>query len=116
LLALAVENQKRIPDGLITHDIKSEDIIVVDWIHSENELSKNISGKSNLKWPDATTITKQLRDYCQRQSIKEEWKKSVHEFCGGPQKLDNVLSSHLEFKIGEQHGKEKENVQSGVQG
>lgn len=82
LLALAAENRKRVPDGLIVHDITPQDIIVVDWIHSENYLSKEISGKSNLKWPDATTISEQLRDYCQKQSVKEEWKKRVHEFLG----------------------------------
>ncbi len=82
LLALASENRKRIPEGLVVHEITSQDIIVVDWIHSENELSKNISSKSKLKWPDAPTISEQLKDYCQKQSVKEEWKKSVNNFLG----------------------------------
>jgi len=82
LLALASENRKRIPEGLVVHEITSQDIIVVDWIHSENELSKNISSKSKLKWPDAPTISVQLKDYCQKQSVKEEWKKSVNNFLG----------------------------------
>jgi hypothetical protein len=82
LLALASENRKRIPEGLVVHEITSQDIIVVDWIHSENELSKNISSKSKLKWPDAPTISEQLKDYCQKQSVKEEWEKSVNNFLG----------------------------------
>lgn len=82
LLALAAENRKRIPEGLVVHEVPSQDIIVIDWIHSENELSKDISSKSQLKWPDSPTISEQLRDYCQKQPVKEEWKKSVHNFLG----------------------------------
>lgn len=80
LLALAAEDRKRIPEGLVLHDIPTQDIIVVDWIHSENELSKDISNKSQLMWPDESTISKQLRDYCQMQSVKDEWKVNVHNF------------------------------------
>ncbi len=82
LLALATANRDRIPNGLIIHDIPSQDIMVVDWMHSENVLSKEISVKSNLNWSDTTTISEQLKDYCQKQSVKGEWKKSVHEFLG----------------------------------
>ena len=80
LLAVAIENRKRIPEGLVVHEVPSQDIIVVDWIHSENALAKDISNKSQLKWPDAPTISEQLRDYCQKQSVKEEWKTSVLNF------------------------------------
>ena len=82
LLAVAAENRKRIPEGLFVHEVPSQGIIVVDWINSENELAKDISRKSQLKWPDAPTISKQLRDYCQKQSVKEEWKTNVHNFLG----------------------------------
>jgi hypothetical protein len=82
LLALSTANRDRIPNDLIIHNIPSKDIMVIDWIHSENVLSKDISVKSNLKWPDATTISEQLKNYCQKQAVKEEWKKSVHEFLG----------------------------------
>jgi len=82
LLAVAAENRKRIPEDLVVHEVPSQDIIVVDWIHSENELAKDISSKSQLKSPDAPTISKQLRDYCQNQSVKEEWKTNVHNFLG----------------------------------
>jgi hypothetical protein len=82
LLAVAAENRKRIPEGLVVHEVTSQGIIVVDWIHSENELAKNISSESQLKWPDAPTISGQLRDYCQKQPVKEEWKTNVHNFLG----------------------------------
>ena len=64
LLAVAAANRKRLPDGLIIHEVPSQGIIVVDWIHSKNELSKDISIKSQLKWPDTLTISEQLKDYC----------------------------------------------------
>jgi len=82
LLAVAAENLKRIPEGLVVHEVPTQGIIVIDWIHSENELANKISSKSKLKWKDATTISEQLRDYCQKQSVKEEWKKSIHDFLG----------------------------------
>jgi len=82
LLAVAAEDRKRIPEGLVVHEVPTQGIVVVDWIHAENELAKKISSKSKLKWPDAATISDQLRDYCQKQSVKEEWKKSVHDFLG----------------------------------
>lgn len=82
LLAVAAVNRERIPEGLVVHEVPSQEILVVDWIHSENELAKDISSKSQLKWPDAPTISEQLRDYCQKQPVKEEWKKSVHNFLG----------------------------------
>lgn len=82
LLVLASEDRRRIPEGLVVHEITSQDIIVVDWIHSENELSKNISIKSKLKWPDTEIISEQLKDYCLKQSVKEDWEKSVNDFLG----------------------------------
>jgi len=82
LLAVAAENRKRIPEGLVVHEVPSQGIIVVDWIHSENELAKSISGKSQLKWPDAPTISEQLKDYCQKHPVKEEWKTNVYNFLG----------------------------------
>lgn len=82
LLAVAAENRKRIPDGLIVHEVPPHDIIVIDWIHSENELAKDISSKSQLRWPDAQTISERLQNYCQKQPVKEEWKTSVNNFLG----------------------------------
>ncbi|MBE9571640.1 MAG: hypothetical protein IMF11_13515 [Proteobacteria bacterium] len=84
MLAVAAANRKRLPDGIIVHEVSSQGIIVVDWIHSENELAKDIASKSQLKWPDTPTISKQLRDYCQTQPVKEGWKTSVHDFLGVP--------------------------------
>lgn len=82
MLAVAATNRKRLPDGLIVHELPAQGIIVVDWIHSENELSKDISSKSQLKWPDTLTISEQLKDYCQTQPVKEEWKTNVYNFLG----------------------------------
>jgi hypothetical protein len=45
-------------------------------MHSENVLSKEISVKSKLNWSDTTTISEQLKDYCQKQSVKGEWKRA----------------------------------------
>ena len=82
LLAVAAENRRRLPDGLTVHEVQSLDIIIVDWIHSENELAKDISKKSKLKWQDTPTISEQLKEYCQTQPVKKEWKISVQEFLG----------------------------------
>jgi hypothetical protein len=82
LLALATENQHRIPDELVVHEVASEGIIIIDWIHSENELARDIASKSQLNWPDALTVSAQLREYCQAQQIKDEWKATVRDFLG----------------------------------
>jgi hypothetical protein len=80
LLALAIENRERIPDGLIVHEVSSQGIILVDWIHSKNELARDIAVKSHLNWPDTSIVTRQLKEYCQTQKVKEEWKTSVRDF------------------------------------
>lgn len=82
LMAVATENREQIPDGLVIYDVPSKDIIVIDWIHSENELAKDISRKSQLKWPDEQIIYQQLKDYCQKQPVKEEWRNSVSNYLG----------------------------------
>jgi hypothetical protein len=82
LLALAIENRERIPDGLIVHEVSSRDIIVVDWIHSENDLARDIASKSQLNWPGTSIVSAQLKEYCETQQVKEEWKTSVRDFLG----------------------------------
>lgn len=82
LLAVGSENRHRLPDGLIIHDVPSEDVLIVDWLHSKNELAEDIASKSQLKQPDNLTISNQLIDYCQKQPVKEEWKRSVQNFLG----------------------------------
>ncbi len=82
LLTVAAENRKRIPKGLVVHEVSSQDIIIVDWIHSENELAKDISRKSKLKCPDPSIISEKLRDYCLKQPVKEQWKTNVQRFLG----------------------------------
>ncbi len=80
LLAVAAENRKRIPDGIIVHEASTQDIIIIDWIHTENELAQNIADKAHLNWPDTPSVSSQLKDYSQKQPVKEEWKTSVRDF------------------------------------
>jgi len=82
LLAVAAANRQRLPDGLTIHEVPSLDIIIVDWLHSKNDLAKDIANRSQLKMPDIAIISEQLSAYCQTQSVKREWKKSVHNFLG----------------------------------
>jgi hypothetical protein len=82
LLALAIENRNRIPEKLVVHEVPSEGIIIIDWIHSENNLARDIASKSQLNWPDTSIVSAQLREYCKTQQVKEEWKTSVRDFLG----------------------------------
>lgn len=82
LLAVIAADRQRLPDGLIILEVPSQDIVVVDWLHSENELAKDIAKKSQLNWPDTSIISDQLRNYCQTQPVKEEWRISVQDFLG----------------------------------
>ncbi|MFH1077413.1 MAG: hypothetical protein V1753_11405 [Pseudomonadota bacterium] len=82
LLALAIENRHRIPEDLVVHESASEDIIIIDWIHSDNKLARDIAIRSGLNWPDTAIVSAQLGDYCQTQQVKEEWKTSVRDFLG----------------------------------
>jgi len=82
LFAISAVNKKRLPDGLIMHEVPSHDIIIVDWLHSKNDLAKEIAKKSQLKMPDTMKISKQLNAYCQMQPVKQKWKTNVHAFLG----------------------------------
>jgi len=82
LLAVATENRERIPEGLIVHEVRSQGILLIDWIHSEDKLARDIAEKSNLHWPDSSILSKNLKDYCETQRVKEEWLTSVRDFLG----------------------------------
>lgn len=82
LLALSTENREKIPEGLIVHEVSAQDILLVDWIHSKDELAQDIARKSNLHWPDSLILSKHLKEYCQTQRVEEEWKTSVRDFLG----------------------------------
>ena len=47
LLAVAAENRKRIPEGLVVHEVPSQGIIVVDWIHWKMSLPKVYQANHN---------------------------------------------------------------------
>lgn len=93
LLAVAAANRQRLPHGLIVHEAPSRDIIIVDWIHSVNELAKDIASKSHLNWPDTSTISEQLREYCHTQPVKEEWKSSVHDYLEIPHQEEPLTTA-----------------------
>lgn len=82
LLALATENRERIPKGLIVHEVPDQGILLVDWIHSKDELAKDIARKSDLYSPDSLMLSMHLKEYCQTHHVKEEWKTSVRDFLG----------------------------------
>ena len=82
LLAVAAANKKRLPNDLIIHEVASHDVIVVDWVHSKNDLAKDIANKSHLKMQKAVIISEGLSTYCQTQPVKQKWKTNVHDFLG----------------------------------
>lgn len=82
LLAVDSRDLHRLPGGLIIHEVPEHGIAVVDWLQSEHGLAKEIATKSNLNWPDTPSISNGLRDYCETQSVREEWKTSVYNFLG----------------------------------
>jgi hypothetical protein len=82
LLALATENRERIPEGLIVHEVSAQGLLLVDWIHSKDELAKDIARQSDLYSPDSLMLSKHLKEYCQKHRVKEEWKTSVRDFLG----------------------------------
>ncbi len=82
LLALSTKNRERIPEGLIVHEIPAQGILLVDWIHSKDELAKDIARKSDLHSPDSLMLSRHLKEYCQTHRVKEEWKTSVRNFLG----------------------------------
>ncbi len=82
LLALAIENRERIPEGLIVHEVPAQGLLLVDWIHSKDDLAKDIARKSDLHRPDSFMLSKHLKEYCQTHRVKEEWKTSVRDFLG----------------------------------
>lgn len=80
LLAVAAAERQRLPDGLVIHEVPSRDIVVVDWIHSQNELATEIAKKAGLNKPHMSTIAELLSKYCQEQNVTKEWKESVRDF------------------------------------
>jgi hypothetical protein len=82
MLAVAAAETERIPAGLVMHEISSQDIVLVDWIHSHTELSEKITERAGLRSPTAEKLTEILHNYCHSQNIKEEWKANVVKYLG----------------------------------
>lgn len=82
LLAVASVERERIPAGLVIHETPSQDIILVDWIHSHTALSEKVTKGAGLKSPTTEELIEIVQDYCHSQNIKEEWRANVGKYLG----------------------------------
>lgn len=82
LLAVASAERHRLPGGLVIYEVPSRDIIVVDWIHSQNEFATEIAKKAGLNNPNISRMSEMLNSYCQKQNVTKEWQESVRDFLG----------------------------------
>lgn len=84
LLAVSKEDRVRLPDGLRLHEVTEGDLIVIDWINSENELACSIASSAGLNSPTREDLHNMLKAYCQQQPVPPKWKENVQLFLGVP--------------------------------
>lgn len=82
LMAVSEEDRGRLPDGLRIHEVTDRGLIVIDWIHSENELAISIASSARLNSPTPEDLRSRLQSYCQTQPVTHIWKESVPLFLG----------------------------------
>jgi hypothetical protein len=82
LLAVGAAERGRLPVGLRLHDLSERDLIIIDWVNSEDALATSISTKAGLKSPDPTSISKIIRAYCHNQELPEGWAANAERFLG----------------------------------
>ena len=82
LLAVASEERHRLPTGLITHEVPERDLILVDWVNSQNELATSFAEKAGVNSPNSETLSKLLSSYCKTQNIRKEWSENVQNYLG----------------------------------
>ena len=71
LLAVSAESRSRLPDGVVVHSVPSEDILIIDWLHSECDLAVNVAAESRLNWQDTSKLEEQLKEYCQTMPVRD---------------------------------------------
>lgn len=82
LLAVGSTERERLPAGLVIHETPSEDILLVDWVHSQTSLTDRIIKDAGLNFKDTKMLEESLRDYCRTQNLKGEWAKNVCNYLG----------------------------------
>lgn len=82
LLAVAAAERGRLPAGLRLHEVPNLDLIVIDWINSDNALATSIANKAHLRSPSPASTLQLLAAYCRDQQLTEEWTSNVRRFLG----------------------------------
>lgn len=83
LLAVGAADRERLPVGLRLHEVPERDLIVIDWVHSENDLATSIAKEAGLGSPKPEDLSAILTAYCKEQDITKQWAGNVRKFLGG---------------------------------
>jgi hypothetical protein len=82
LLVVASAERERLPTGLVMYETPSQDIILVDWVHSQTGLTEKIINEAGLNAPNTIKLEESLRNYCRTQDVEEEWAANVGNYLG----------------------------------
>ena len=82
LLTMPSEYKRRLSERFITTKVPRNEIISVDWVHTELELLSKISDKTHLKYPSSKALEDLLKNYVNKHELPPEWKDNCASYLG----------------------------------
>jgi len=73
LLTLAAQNQRRLPVECIVRQVNGQDIVSVDWVHSEVPLVGRLQQQADLRSSTADQIKEAFFQYSAQQTPPQGW-------------------------------------------
>lgn len=82
LLTMPSEYKSRLSEIFITNKVPGNEIISVDWVHTELDLLSEISAKTFLNYPSPKALEDVIRNYINKHKLPSEWKDSCISYLG----------------------------------
>lgn len=82
LLTLRKKNRSRIPQECEVKQLEDQEIICIDWVHSELLLVPEIQNRAKLRNPSLSTIEKAFTDYAANQMPPKQWVNNTGSLLG----------------------------------
>lgn len=82
LLTVETHKRLRLPRQCLVRDVDGQDVVCIDWIHSDVPLVTRLQQVAGLRNPSAEEIEAALRRYGKRQQPPQRWVDSTAELLG----------------------------------
>jgi len=80
LLTMPSKYKSRISESFLTKDVPGNEIISLDWVHTELEF--DIAAKALLEYPSPDNLEDFVRNYVNKHELPTEWKDSCSLYLG----------------------------------